>query len=271
MSETPPHLFDTTARERAQSRAARLSSGPDFMTLEVSDRMRDRLTDINRTFDTPLDIGGKLGLAGAKTVADSDILELEPQSANLVTSVLALHAKNDPVGTLIQAARALKPDGFLLMSLFGGDTLHELRHAFLEAEAKVTGGARQRVFPFGDVRDLGGLIGRAGLALPVADVDRITVTYDHPLKLLADLRAMGEVNIMADRSRSGLRRDVLMTMCDVYLTRFAGNDGRIPATFDIIYLSGWAPHESQQKPAKRGSGTVSFAEALKGKPPKRPV
>ena len=262
MNDTPPPLFDPIARARARARAERFDDSGDFLRREVADRMLERLADINRPFLTRIDLGGRMRDPAFRTVPLTETLDLATGEADLITSVLDLHAVNDPLGILIQASRALKPDGFLLFSLFGGDSLSELRAALLEAESSLSGGAAQRVFPMADVRDMGSLLQRAGLALPVADVDRITVTYDHPLKLMADLRAMGEINSLQARSRKPLRRDVLARACEIYQSRHGQPDGRIPATFDILYLAGWRPHPGQQKPAKRGSGQVGLAEAL---------
>lgn len=264
--EGPPEIFDTLARTHARQRGTRMGDDGGFMKAEVAERLLDRLADIQRPFRDRFDLGGNMKAPEFEAVPLDDILPFEEASADLIVSNLCLHSVNDLVGTLVQAGRALRPDGFLMVSLFGGDTLQELRTCLLEAELERTGRAAQRVHPMGDIRDLGGLLSRAGLALPVADLDRITVTYDTPMKLLTDLRAMGEVNILKNRSRQFLRRDVLMTAMAKYQDTYQQADGSLPATFDVIYLSAWRPAPNQQKPLKPGSGTISFADALKAGP-----
>jgi SAM-dependent methyltransferase len=175
---------------------------------------------------------------------------------------LALQFVNDLPGTLIQIRRALKPDGLLLMALLGGDSLSELREAFAQAESEIEGGLSPRVAPFADLRDLGGLLQRAGFALPVADSDRLTVRYDSAFALMRDLRAMGATNVLSERRRVPLKRATLLRMAQIYGERFADPDGRLRATFEIAWLSGWAPHESQQKPLKPGSAAQRLADAL---------
>lgn len=265
-------LFDSPAVRRNRARGLLSGAGHDFLRLEIADRIDDRLADINRQFEKVLDLGGDQSrLTGRKaTVADPylDTLDVAPGSFDLVVSNLALHWVNDLPGLMVQANRALKSDGLFMAALLGGETLHELGHSLLAAEAEITGGASQRVIPFADVRDLGSLLQRAGFALPVTDMDTITVTYDHPLKLMHELRGMGEANALLSRSRSFLRRDVLLRACELYQSRFGLPDGRIPATFQIMYMTGWHPHESQQKPLKPGSGKMNLRDALKaGKPP----
>lgn len=267
--DTPPLLFDQDARKRARARGDKLASGGDFLRAEIADRLQDRLLDIQRAFEVKIDLGGDLSDPSFRRIPLTDTLDIEPKSADLIVSNLALHSVNDLVGVLVQSGFALRPDGFLMASLFGGETLSELRQCLLEAEVALTGRAAQRVHPMADVRDLGGLLGRAGLALPVADVDRITVTYEHPMKLLQDLRAMGEVNIMRERSRAFLRRDVLMRAMQLYMEKFQQDDGRVIATFDIIYLSAWKPAPTQQQPLKPGSGQVNLKDALGAAPPKK--
>jgi len=166
------------------------------------------------------------------------------------------------VGALIQIRRALKPDGLFIGAFLGGATLTELRQSLLTAEAELTGGAGPRISPFADAYDAAGLLQRAGFALPVADVDRVTVRYSHPMRLLADLRAMGETSVLAERHPKMLTRRILARAFDIYAERFAEPDGRLPATFEILTLTGWAPHESQQKPLKPGSAKMRLADAL---------
>jgi SAM-dependent methyltransferase len=181
---------------------------------------------------------------------------------DLVASALSLQLVNDLPGTLIQIRRALKPDGLFLASVLGGATLAELREAFMEAETELEGGVSPRVAPMADIRDYGGLLQRAGLALSVADSDLVTVTYASPLALMHDLRAMGATNVLRERRRTPLRRRTRLRAMELYFERFAGPGGRIRATFEIIHLLGWAPHDSQQKPLKPGSAAARLADAL---------
>ena len=195
-------------------------------------------------------------------MADEEALPFRDASLDLVVSALALQFVNDLPGTLIQIRRALKPDGLFLAAMIGGDSLTELRAAFAEAEAEVEGGVSPRVAPFADLRDLGALLQRAGFALPVTDVDRVTVRYASPLALMHDLRRMGAGNALTERRRTPLRRATLRRMLEIYAERFADADGRIRATFEIVWLSGWAPHESQQQPLAPGSAKTRLADAL---------
>lgn len=197
-------------------------------------------------------------------IAALDDVPIEPASANLILSPLALHLANDLPGTLVRIRRALKPDGLMLAALPGSGTLAELRDVLLAAEAEQTGGASPRVIPFADVRDIGGLLQRAGFALPVVDQETHTVRYDNLFALMRDLRAMGMSNPLSGRSRKPLTRGFFLRAAELYAERHADADGRIRATFTIIYASGWAPHESQQKPLKPGSATIRLEDALKG-------
>jgi SAM-dependent methyltransferase len=194
---------------------------------------------------------------------ESEPLSVQAESLDLAVSALAFHFVNDLPGVLAQIHRALRPDGLLLAAMMGGDTLTELRQSFALAEAELEGGASPRVVPFADLRDIGALLQRAGLALPVTDVDRIVVRYDNAFDLMHDLRRMGATNILMERRRLPTRRATMLRMAQVYGERFADPDGRIRATFDVIWLSGWAPHESQQKPLRPGSAKASLAEAVK--------
>jgi SAM-dependent methyltransferase len=194
--------------------------------------------------------------------ADEEALPFRDGSLDLVVSGLALHFANDLPGVLAQIRRALKPDGLFLAALFGGDTLTELRQAFAEAESQIESGASPRVAPFADLRQLGGLLQRAGFALPVTDVERLTVRYGTAFDLMHDLRRMGATNTLMARRRVPLRRRTLMQMADIYARRFADADGRIRATFDIVWLSGWAPHPDQQRPLQPGSAKARLADAL---------
>src|ERR1019366_9086697 len=199
---------------------------------------------------------------GLAVAADEEALPFRDGALDLVVSGLGLHFVNDLPGTLVQIRRALKPDGLFMAALLGGDTLTELRQAFAAAEAEIDGGISPRVLPFADLRDLGALLQRAGFALPVTDVDRLTVRYASPLALMHELRRMGATNPLIDRSRRPLRRATLARMLEIYAERFADPDARIRATFEIVYLSGWAPHESQQQPLAPGSARARLADAL---------
>ncbi len=194
--------------------------------------------------------------------ADEEALPFRDGALDLVVSALSLQFTNDLPGALVQIRRALRPDGLFLAALAGGDTLTELRQAFAQAEAEIEDGISPRVAPFADVRELGALLQRAGFALPVTDVDRITVRYASPIDLMHDLRRMGATNALAERRRKPLRRATLTRMIEIYGERFADADGRIRATFEIVWLSGWAPHESQQQPLKPGSAQRRLADAL---------
>lgn len=255
----------------------------------VADDLEERLGAVERRFPVAVDLAGHTGAAAAAIaqtgkadyvlrierdteflqgpfpaiVGDEEALPLKPGSADLIVSLMALHATNDTPGAMVQIARALKPDGLFLAALSGSGTLGELRESLLQAEIELTGGASPRVMPFADVRDVGSLLQRAGFALPVTDVENITVRYDSLFNLMADLRAMGMQNILHGRSRKPVSKRLFLRAAEIYAERFSDPDGRIRATFSIIWLSGWAPHESQQKPLKPGSAKASLAEALK--------
>ena len=196
-------------------------------------------------------------------VEDAEELPLPPESLDLAVSALAFQFVNDLPGVLAQIRRALRPDGLLLAAMIGGDTLTELRQSFAEAEAECEGGVSPRVAPFADLRDVGSLLQRAGFALPVTDVDQLVVRYDNAFALMQDLRRMGATNVMIERRRTPTRPTTMMRMAQIYAQRFADPDGRIRATFDIIWLSGWAPHESQPKPLRPGSAKASLEAAVK--------
>ncbi len=261
---SPPPLFDLQARARFRARA-RAQGVAGFLHRAAAAQLQERLEDVNKSFTKSAFVGWLpelwQGFGPDRAVPDDDVLALPEQAFDLVVHGLCLHGANDPVGQLVQMRRALKPDGLMLAALFGGETLHELRHALAQAEALVEGGLSPRVAPMGDVRDLGGLIQRAGLALPVADATTLTVSYETPLHLMRDLRAMGEANAMAGR-RGHLRRKTLAKALEIYQSEFALPDGRIPATFEIIFLTGWAPSATQPKPLRPGSATARLAEAL---------
>lgn len=268
--QTPPALFDRALLHARQQRAQAL--GPaSFLLDRVAEDMSDRLAAVMREFHAPVDLWtpgeGLAGLPSMQRVAldaaGSEKLPLAPESLDLVVSALALQFVNDLPGVLAQVRRALKPDGLLLAAMIGGDSLTELRQAFAAAEAECEGGVSPRVAPFADLRDIGALLQRAGFALPVTDVDRVVVRYGNAFALMQDLRRMGAANVLIERRRAPSRRATLLRMAEIYAERFADADGRIRATFDIIWLSGWAPHASQQQPLKPGSAKASLAEAVK--------
>ncbi len=253
-----PLLTDRTALVAHRHRATAF-----FLHDLVVAEVQDRLSEVNRTFTAPVVVSGFPALwPEYRVVEDAEVLALEPGAQDLVIHALALHWANDPVGQLVQCRRALRPDGLFLGLMFGGQTLHELRASLAEAEAEVTGGLSPRVLPMGEIRDLGGLLQRAGFALPVADSFTQTVRYRDAFHLMRDLRAMGEGNALHARLRRPTRRSVLTRAAEIYQSRFAGADGRIPATFEIICLTGWAAHDSQQKPLRPGSAAARLAEAL---------
>ncbi len=268
-----PTIFDRSLLRLRRQRAAAL--GPErFLIDRVADEMGERLAAVLRRFDVAVDLGtptdaacrvlgasGKVGTV-LQVVADEEALPFADGSVDLVVSALALQFVNDLPGTLIQIRRALKPDGLLLAALIGGDSLTELRQAFAAAESEIEGGVSPRVAPLADVRELGGLLQRAGFALPVVDSDRLTVRYDLVFALMHDLRRMGATNVLSERRRRPLRRATLRRMTEIYAERFADPDGRLRASFEVVWLSGWAPHDSQQKPLKPGSAARRLADAL---------
>ncbi len=268
-----PRLFDRALLQARIDRARR--AGPvTFLLDRVVEDMGDRLQAVTRGFSDVAEIGSagellRMPIADRfKTITRIDLdqsekLPLEPESIDLALSALALQFVNDLPGALAQIRRALKPDGLLLAAMVGGDTLTELRQSFAAAEAECEGGVSPRVAPFADLRDIGSLLQRAGLALPVTDVDRVVVRYDSAFALMADLRAMGATNILIERRRAPTRRATMLRMAQIYTERFADPDGRIRATFDIIWLSGWAPHDSQPKPLRPGSAKASLEAAVK--------
>ncbi len=255
---TTPLLTDRKALALHRARATEF-----FLQEEVTAELQERLTEVNRTFTDPAVVTGFPHLwPGYLTVADDEVLALRDGGHDLVLHALSMHWADDPVGQLVQCRRALRPDGLFLGCLFGGQTLHELRACLAEAEAEVAGGLSPRVLPMAEIRDLGALLQRAGFALPVADAFTRTVLYRDALHLMHDLRAMGEGNALAHRLRHPTRRAVLMRAAEMYQARFAAPDGRIRATFEMICLTGWAPHDSQQKPLRPGSAAARLAEAL---------
>jgi len=279
-------VFDRPLVRERRTRAAADIEDYRFLFDEVADRLHERLCEIRRPFSDRLDLGalnhpadpatqplsGHDGLhvtaditaamPGAKLVLEEEMLPFRPGSFDLVVSNLMLHWVNDLPGALIQIQRTLRPDGLFLASMFGGDTLFELRSSLMQAEEEISGGISPRISPFADVRDLGGLLQRAGFALPVSDSDTITVQYRDPFRLLADLRGMGQTSALIERNRRPLGRAIFMRAAEIYQQRFGQADGRVPATFQILYLTGWHPHDSQQKPLKPGSARTSLASAL---------
>lgn len=286
---TAPLVFDRALVRRRLSRA--LNAGyADFLLARTVEDLGDRLGTVLRRFPLALDLGtpvpraaewlrasgraervvrlapvrdrGAAANLGGTVVGDEETLPFAPGSFDLAVSLLALQGVNDLPGALVQIRRALKPDGLFLGCLLGGASLTELRQAFAQAEAEVEGGASPRVAPFADVRDLGTLLQRAGFALPVTDVETVVVRHGDPFGLMRDLRAMGLTNALADRRRAPLRRATLARAAEILASRFADPDGRLRATFDLVWLSGWSPHESQQKPLRPGSATVRLSDAL---------
>jgi SAM-dependent methyltransferase len=270
-----PILFDRALLLMRQSRALRF--GPETFLLDrVVEDMEERLHAVLRDFADAADIWtpgtvlrkpSRDRFKSVKQISLDDsgqeTLPFQQESLDLVVSGLAFQFVNDLPGVLAQIRRALKPDGLLLAAMIGGDTLTELRQSFAAAEAECEGGVSPRVAPFADLRDVGSLLQRAGFALPVTDVDRIVVRYDSAFALMQDLRHMGATNVLVERRRTPTRRVTMLRMAQIYGERFADPDGRIRATFDVIWLSGWAPHESQQKPLKPGSAKASLAGAVK--------
>lgn len=284
--DRPPPLFDTRlARSRlARARAAGYAG---FLLERVADDLDERLGAVLRHFPLALDVGSPTPEAAlrllatgraervlrlstvpegadgvALAVADPEALPVAPASIDLAVSLLALQQVNDLPGTLVQVRRALRPDGLLVACLLGGRSLTELRQSFAQAESEVEGGLSPRVAPFAEVREMGALLQRAGFALPVTDTETLTVRYADAFALMRDLRAMGMTNILTERRRAPLRRRTLLRMASVYAERFADPDGRVRASFELLWLSGWAPHESQQTPLRPGSAKTRLADAL---------
>ena len=291
----PPRLFDRDLHRARLDRAAPGYGAADFLKARAAADAVERLDVIMREFPLAVDLGARNGafaaaLAGSeakakvgalieadlshrmlggrggmRVQADEERLPFADESLNLVVSLLALHWTNDIVGALIQIRQALKPDGLFLGAILGGGTLSELRQCLTQAEAELTDGAGLRVSPFADVLDAAALLQRAGFALPVADLDRVTVRYASALELIRDVRAMGESNVLTERARKPLGRAVLGRAAAIYHERFSEQDGRVRATFDIVTLTGWAPHPGQQQPLRPGSAKMRLADALHAK------
>jgi SAM-dependent methyltransferase len=288
-----PLIFDRALLRQRAVRAGPGLTAHGFLLARVADDFIDRLSTVRRTFQLGMELEARQGYLGRRLLSeaalgsvvsiepvaallrhcagcciqgDAEAVPLKDEAVDLVVSALGLQLVNDLPGALIQIRRALKSDGLFLGAMLGGATLTELRQCLLEAETACEGGASPRVAPFADVKDLGGLLQRAGFALPVADTDVVTVTYASPLHLMRDLRGMGATNPLVQRRRTFMRRQTLQRACEIYQARYANPDGRIKATFEIITLTGWAPHPDQPKPLKPGSATTRLSDALKAKP-----
>jgi len=286
-------VFDRSTLRARRDRAARSLGDHDFLFVEAATSLAERLDEVTRRFPLALELGCRdgrpgrafagrggietrvrldlsaafAGLAGASDpdpviAADEEFLPFRPGIFDLVVSPLVLHWVNDLPGTLIQIRRVLKPDGLFLGALLGGETLTQLRQALMAAELEIEGGAGPRISPFADVRDMGSLLQRAGFALPMVDRDVLTVTYETVLDLMGDLRAMGESNVVRERRRSFSRRETLLRAAEIYGQRFTAEGGRVVASFEIVYLTAWAPHESQPQPLRPGSAQTRLADAL---------
>lgn len=293
-----PQVFDRKAHRRHRDRAAPGLAGHDFLFRLGAEQLTDRLLDIKRRFPLVLDLGCRGGsVAGAlavgpdfgmtgliqadissamavranqayshpTVVCDEEALPFRDQSFDLILSNLSLHWINDLPGSLIQIRQSLRPDGLFCASLFGAGTLSELRDVLLEAEMDLKSGASLRISPFAEVRDLGGLLQRAGFSLPVVDTDKVTVTFADIFQLMTDLRGMGETNAIFDRQKTFTSREIFAKAAALYAARYGTEDGRIPASFHFITLTAWAPHADQPRPLRRGSATTSLANALGGR------
>ncbi len=280
-------IFDRELIKNKRQRASNNFSEHDFLFQWSKNQICERLLDINRHFDTALNIGSrcpipsdhkKIGQISTMDLVDNPVSQCKPyiqgneelipiakNSMDLVLSNLNLHTVNDLPGTLIQIRNTLKSDGLFMASIFGGETLHELRKAIADIEISMFGGISPRIFPFADKPQMGDLIQRAGLNLPIIDSEIITVTYDNVFKLLHDIRGMGESNSIIERNKTPLNKEFFMRLAQKYHDNYAEDDGRIVASFEIIFLHGWAPHESQQTPLSPGSAKNSLAEALGSK------
>lgn len=283
-----PVLFDRELLRRRLARAASIGAA-DFLLVRAAEDLADRLRTVLRPFGSALDLGtpgpqavealradgrperivqaapirAALARGVSGFVADPALLAARRESVDLIVSLLALQTVDDLPGTLIQARQALRPDGLFVGCLLGGATLQELRQAFMQAESEIEGGASPRVAPFADVRDAGALLQRAGFALPVTDIDTVVVRHASPFGLMRDLRAMGGANALVARRREPLRRATLLRAAEIYAERFSDPDGKVRATFEIVWLSGWAPHASQQKPLRPGTAAMRLADALR--------
>ena len=283
------HIFDRELLRLRRDRCVKQAQAHDFLVSRIADDFEARLSAINRRFECGVNLGAYHGLlsrrlreldgvsdiidleissglleqcTGLRVQADEEFLPIKDKSIDLFVSGLQLQFVNDLPGTLIQMRRALRPDGLLLVSLLGGQTLWELREAWLVAESEISGGASPRVAPFADVRELGGLLQRAGFALPVADSDVVRVTYNNVLSLMRDIKSMGASNCLVARSRVPVTRTLLARVGEIYHERFCSGSGRVSATFEIVTLTAWGPHEGQQKPIAPGSAKTRLSDAL---------
>ena len=288
-SDRPNAIFERSLIVRRRNRIAPVATEHDFLLRRVADDIAERLAFIQRAFPLAVNLGAYHGLLarricgiagieriinveqsesllarcdGPRVAAGEEALPFATGSLDLVVSGLALHLVNDLPGALVQIRRALRPDGLLLAALLGGETLKELREAWLAAEAEVTGGVSPRVAPFADVREMGALLQRAGFALPVVDSETVTVSYPSPLSLMRELKAMGASNMLSQRRRVPVTRGLLMRVAEIYAERFSQSDGRVAATFEILTLTAWTPDESQPKPLRPGSAQTRLADAL---------
>ena len=267
MQDTPL-LTDRAALERNRQRA--MKSPVTFLQEIAAADLQDRLQMVNRSFTKPVIVSPfpeqwEDFLPGVPVISDDEVLNLKPDAHDLVIHALCLHWANDPVGQLIQCRQALQADGLFLGCLFGGQTLSELRASLAEAEAEVSGGLSSRVLPMAEIRDLGSLLQRAGFALPVADSFPLTTSYETPLHLMQELRSMGENSALHTRPRHFSRRSVLTRAVEIYHRQFPEENGRIRASFELIFLTGWAPDPSQQQPLRPGSAAARLADALNSK------
>lgn len=290
--EGPPQLFDRVLLKQRKNRAAGEFDDYNFLHARAAEDLIDRVSAVTRDFDTCLvlggggavgralkkrpDVAGKFGhvieadlaqgLARTSTfkglVLDEERLPIADESVDIVLSCLSLHWTNDLVGALIQLNRALRPDGFFAGALLGGSTLTELRQSMMAAESELAGGVSARVSPFADTIDMAGLMARAGFAMPVSDVDRVTARYGNSFVLMRDLRKMGETSVLKTRPREPVTKRFFVRTAEIYSEKFAHEDGKIPATFEILHAAGWAPHPDQPKPKRPGSATVRLADAL---------
>ena len=285
-------IFDRALLRKRRDRAAKDFAAHDVLIREAAARLVDRLEDVVRRFPMALDLGCHTGIlaeilgsrGGIETLIQCDLsprmasmaaingnptlsvdeewLPFHSASFDLVLSCLSLHWVNDLPGTLAQIRRVLKPDGLFLAVMVGGNTLTELRRSLSSAEIEIENGLSPRVSPFADVRDLGGLLQRAGFTLPVADSDNVALTYGDPMRLMADLRGMGETNAVAEQRKTMTRRATLLAAMDTYQQVFAQDDGRLPVTVELLTMTGWAPHPSQPQPLRPGSATHSLIQIL---------
>lgn len=259
------NLSDHRALVRNRARAEKAPE--TFLHAIAADEIQHRLSMVNKSFNNPMIVTGhgdfwRASMPGFEAVSDDDVLKIRPGAHDLVIHAMALHWANDPVGQMIQCRRALKPDGLFMGVMFGGQTLHELRAVLGQAEAEVTGGLSPRVVPMAEIRELGSLLQRAGFSLPVADSLPVKTSYESPWHLMRELGRMGEGNALQGRSRSFSRRAVFERAVELYQNAFSDRDGRIQATFELIFLLGWAPDSSQQQPLRPGSATARLADAL---------